>query len=64
MQAILHDRIPIADVVNAQVITLEDAPKAIPIWTREQTSLGNEFNTGFRAEATSLGSKFQGWDHQ
>jgi glutathione-independent formaldehyde dehydrogenase len=27
MQAILHDRIPIADVVNAQVITLEDAPK-------------------------------------
>jgi glutathione-independent formaldehyde dehydrogenase len=23
----LHDRIPIADVVNAQVITLEDAPK-------------------------------------
>ena len=27
MQAILHDRIPIADVVNAQVISLEDAPK-------------------------------------
>ena len=27
MQAILHDRIPIADVVNAQVITLEEAPK-------------------------------------
>jgi glutathione-independent formaldehyde dehydrogenase len=27
MQAILHDRIPIADVVNAQVIPLEHAPK-------------------------------------
>jgi glutathione-independent formaldehyde dehydrogenase len=27
MQAILHGRIPIADVVNAQVIPLEDAPK-------------------------------------
>ena len=27
MQAILHDRIPIADIVNAQVITLENAPK-------------------------------------
>jgi glutathione-independent formaldehyde dehydrogenase len=27
MQAILHDRIPIADVVNARVITLEEAPK-------------------------------------
>jgi glutathione-independent formaldehyde dehydrogenase len=27
MQAILHDRIPIAYVVNAQVISLEDAPK-------------------------------------
>ena len=27
MQAILHDRIPIADIVNAQVITLEEAPK-------------------------------------
>jgi glutathione-independent formaldehyde dehydrogenase len=27
MQAILHDRIPIADAVNAQVITLEEAPK-------------------------------------
>jgi len=27
MQAILHDRIPIADVVNAQVIPLEEAPK-------------------------------------
>lgn len=26
MQAILHDRIPIADVVNAQIISLEDAP--------------------------------------
>lgn len=26
MQAILHDRIPIADF-NAQVITLEEAPK-------------------------------------
>jgi glutathione-independent formaldehyde dehydrogenase len=23
----LHDRIPIADVVNAQVISLEEAPK-------------------------------------
>ena len=27
MQAILHDRLPIADIVNAQVISLEDAPK-------------------------------------
>lgn len=27
MQAILHDRIPIAKIVNAQVIPLEDAPK-------------------------------------
>ena len=27
MQAILNDRIPIADVVNAQVISLEEAPK-------------------------------------
>jgi glutathione-independent formaldehyde dehydrogenase len=27
LQAILHDRIPIADIVNAQVISLEDAPK-------------------------------------
>jgi glutathione-independent formaldehyde dehydrogenase len=27
MQAIFHDRIPIADIVNAQVITLEEAPK-------------------------------------
>ena len=27
LQAILHDRIPIADVVNAQVISLEEAPK-------------------------------------
>ena len=27
MQAILHGRIPIADVVNAQVIPLEDAPR-------------------------------------
>jgi glutathione-independent formaldehyde dehydrogenase len=27
MQAILHDRIPIAKIVNAQVISLEDAPK-------------------------------------
>ena len=26
MQAILHGRIPIADIVNAQVISLEDAP--------------------------------------
>jgi glutathione-independent formaldehyde dehydrogenase len=27
MQAILYDRLPIADVVNAKVISLEDAPK-------------------------------------
>jgi len=27
MQAILHDRLPIAEIVNAQVISLEDAPK-------------------------------------
>ncbi len=27
MQAILHGRIPIADIVNAQVISLEDAPR-------------------------------------
>ena len=27
MQAILHDRLPIADIVNARVISLEDAPK-------------------------------------
>ena len=27
MQAILHDRIPIAEIVNARVIPLEDAPK-------------------------------------
>ena len=27
LRAISHDRIPIADVVNAQVITLEEAPK-------------------------------------
>jgi glutathione-independent formaldehyde dehydrogenase len=27
MQAILHERLPIADIVNAQVIPLEDAPK-------------------------------------
>src|SRR5271155_3861326 len=27
MQAILHDRLPIAKIVNATVITLEDAPK-------------------------------------
>lgn len=26
MQALLHDRLPIADIVNAQVITLEEAP--------------------------------------
>jgi len=25
MQAILHDRLPIADIVNAKVISLEDA---------------------------------------
>jgi glutathione-independent formaldehyde dehydrogenase len=25
MQAILHDRLPIADIVNAKVIPLEDA---------------------------------------
>ncbi|MBU1257957.1 MAG: formaldehyde dehydrogenase, glutathione-independent [Alphaproteobacteria bacterium] len=27
MQAILHDRLPIADIVNARVISLEDAPQ-------------------------------------
>jgi glutathione-independent formaldehyde dehydrogenase len=27
MQAIMYDRLPIADIVNAQVIPLEDAPK-------------------------------------
>lgn len=27
MNALLHDRLPIADIVNAQVITLEDAPR-------------------------------------
>jgi glutathione-independent formaldehyde dehydrogenase len=27
MQAILHDRLPIAKIVNATVIPLEDAPK-------------------------------------
>lgn len=27
MQAIWHGRLPIADIVNAQVISLEDAPK-------------------------------------
>jgi glutathione-independent formaldehyde dehydrogenase len=27
MQAILHDRLPIAKIVNATVITLDDAPK-------------------------------------
>jgi glutathione-independent formaldehyde dehydrogenase len=27
MQAIWHDRLPIADIVNARVISLEDAPK-------------------------------------
>jgi len=27
MQAIWHDRLPIADIVNAQVISLEDAPR-------------------------------------
>lgn len=27
MQAILHDRLPIAEIVNAKVISLEDAPK-------------------------------------
>jgi glutathione-independent formaldehyde dehydrogenase len=26
MMALLHDRLPIADIVNAQVISLEDAP--------------------------------------
>jgi glutathione-independent formaldehyde dehydrogenase len=25
MQAILHDRLPIADIVNAKIISLEDA---------------------------------------
>ena len=27
MQAIWHDRLPIADIVNAEVISLEEAPK-------------------------------------
>ena len=27
MQAILHDRLPIAKIVNATIISLEDAPK-------------------------------------
>lgn len=27
MQAILHDRLPIADIVNARVISLEEAPQ-------------------------------------
>ncbi|MBC2652771.1 formaldehyde dehydrogenase, glutathione-independent [Novosphingobium flavum] len=27
MQAILHDRLPIADIVNARIISLEDAPQ-------------------------------------
>jgi glutathione-independent formaldehyde dehydrogenase len=27
MQAILHDRLPIAKIVNATVIRLDDAPK-------------------------------------
>ena len=27
MQAILHGRLPIANIVNATVITLDDAPK-------------------------------------
>jgi glutathione-independent formaldehyde dehydrogenase len=27
MQAILHDRLPIAKIVNATVISLDDAPK-------------------------------------
>jgi glutathione-independent formaldehyde dehydrogenase len=27
MQAILHDRLPIARIVNATVISLDDAPK-------------------------------------
>ena len=32
MQAILHDRLPIADIVNAKVITLEDAPQGYEIF--------------------------------
>jgi glutathione-independent formaldehyde dehydrogenase len=27
MQAILHDRLPVAKIVNATVISLKDAPK-------------------------------------
>jgi glutathione-independent formaldehyde dehydrogenase len=27
MQAIWHDRLPIAEIVNAKVISLDDAPK-------------------------------------
>ena len=31
MQAILHGRLPIANIVNATVISLDDAPRAIRI---------------------------------
>lgn len=34
MNAILYDRLPIADVVNAQVISLEDAPKGYETFDR------------------------------
>ena len=34
MQAILYDRVKIADAVNVKVISLEDAPKVRPQWTR------------------------------
>ena len=34
LQAILHDRIPIAVVVSAKVISLEEAPKGLPILIR------------------------------
>ena len=38
MQAIWHDRLPIADIVNAQVISFEALPKVILILIREPPS--------------------------
>ena len=34
MMAILHDRLPIADIVNAKVISLEDAPQGYAIFDK------------------------------
>lgn len=34
MMAILHDRLPIADIVNAKVISLEDAPQGYEIFDK------------------------------